>query len=275
LAEKQADTHQLIVPHAIRLAAARAYIEHVAHRLDQGEDDLQTEGAVAKLAATEAGNAAADAAIQALGGYGYTREYEVEKIKRDVRITTIYEGTSEIMQWTIARDRWRVHLQGQGAFYKNMADELAALHAKNPQVGAGTASLAVRALRELFEKARANRLTRHQHVLFRLGELAMQAETCAIFARAAASEGKGPRPAPEIHRAMARVYARECAANVAHEGLTWLRGCDLKEDVGALERALLTREIHEAQAGLMTDLDTIARSLCAVESASESARLAG
>jgi len=54
---------------------------------------------VAKLFATEAGNAAADAAIQALGGYGYTREYEVEKIRRDVRITTIYEGTSEIMQW--------------------------------------------------------------------------------------------------------------------------------------------------------------------------------
>jgi hypothetical protein len=41
-------------------------------------------------------------AIQALGGYGYTREYMVEKIKRDVRITTIYEGTSEIMEMTIA-----------------------------------------------------------------------------------------------------------------------------------------------------------------------------
>ena len=68
---------------------------------------LSTEGAIAKYLATEAGNAAADAAIQALGGYGYTREYMVEKIKRDVRITTIYEGTSEIMEMTIARDRWQ------------------------------------------------------------------------------------------------------------------------------------------------------------------------
>ncbi|MBI5543324.1 MAG: acyl-CoA dehydrogenase family protein [Deltaproteobacteria bacterium] len=275
LAEKQAFTHKLLVPHAIRLAAARAYIEHVAVRLDAGEEDLQTEGAIAKLSATEAGNAAADAAIQAHGGYGYTREYEVEKIKRDVRITTIYEGTSEIMQWTIARDRWRVHLQTQGGFYQKMAEELSALHARAPQVGAGTAALAVRSLREILEKARANRLTRHQHVLFRLGELAMLAETAAGLARAAASPGRGPRPATEVHRAMARVYARECAASVAHEGLTWLRGCDLPDDVGALERALLTREIHEAQAGLMADLDLIAKATCAVEGKSETVRLAG
>ncbi len=73
-----------------------------------------TEGAIAKYLATEAGNAAADAAIQALGGYGYTHDYMVEKIKRDVRITTIYEGTSEIMEMTIARDRWQQHLKTRG-----------------------------------------------------------------------------------------------------------------------------------------------------------------
>jgi alkylation response protein AidB-like acyl-CoA dehydrogenase len=62
-----------------------------------------------------AGNKAAEDAIQALGGYGYTKEYMVEKIKRDVRITTIYEGTSEIMEWTIARDRWQLHLKSRMA----------------------------------------------------------------------------------------------------------------------------------------------------------------
>jgi len=82
------------VPHAARLEAARAYIEETAARLDTGEQGLNTEGAIAKYLATEAGNLAADAAIQAHGGYGYTHEYLVEKIKRDVRITTIYEGTS-------------------------------------------------------------------------------------------------------------------------------------------------------------------------------------
>jgi alkylation response protein AidB-like acyl-CoA dehydrogenase len=83
--------------------------------MDSGGHGLQTEGAIAKYMATEAGNKAAEDAIQALGGYGYTKEYMVEKIKRDVRITTIYEGTSEIMEWTIARDRWQLHLKSRGA----------------------------------------------------------------------------------------------------------------------------------------------------------------
>ena len=114
LSEKQGYTHKLIVPHAVRLEAARAFVEETAARIDAGEGAggaLNTEGAIAKYLATEAGNAAADAAIQAHGGYGYTREYMVEKIKRDVRITTIYEGTSEILEMTIARDRWQQHLK--------------------------------------------------------------------------------------------------------------------------------------------------------------------
>ena len=121
LSEKQGYTHKLIVPHAVRLEAARAYIEETAERLDEVHIGLNTEGAIAKYLATEAGNAAADAAIQALGGYGYTHEYLVEKIKRDVRITTIYEGTSEIMEMTIARDRWQQHLKTTGRHYHDAA----------------------------------------------------------------------------------------------------------------------------------------------------------
>ncbi len=73
--------------------------------------------------ATEAGNAAADASIQALGGYGYTHDYMVEKISRDVRITTIYEGTSEIMEMTISRDRWQLHLKTRGQHYHDQAQD--------------------------------------------------------------------------------------------------------------------------------------------------------
>src|SRR4030095_14879442 len=113
-----------IGPHVARLEAARAYIEETAERIDAGEGSLNTEGAIAKYLATEAGNLAADAAIQALGGYGYSREYIVEKIKRDVRITTIYEGTSEIMEMTTGRDRWQLHLKTRGQYYHEMAREL-------------------------------------------------------------------------------------------------------------------------------------------------------
>ena len=73
---------------------------------------------------TEAGDAAADASIQALGGYGYTHEYMVEKISRDVRITRIYEGTSEIMEMTISRDRWQLHLKTRGQHYHDRAREV-------------------------------------------------------------------------------------------------------------------------------------------------------
>jgi len=262
LAEKQAFTHKLIVPNAVRLAAARAYINEVATRLDAGEPDLQTEGAIAKLCASEAGNAAADAAIQALGGYGYTREYEVEKIKRDVRITTIYEGTSEIMQWTIARDRWRQFLQTQNGFYRGLAQGLDELHARAPKVGADIAALAVRSLAEVFERARERRLTRHQHVLFRLGELAMQAETAAALARAAAGAGRGPRPPVAVLEAMARVYAREAAATVAHEGTRWLRACDRPEDATTLHASLKVAAIDNTFAGHMADLDAVALHFC-------------
>ena len=89
LAAKQGYTHRLLVPHAVQLEAARAYIEEVARRLDTDEEDLQVEGSIAKYFATEAGDAMANDGIQAFGGYGYMREYEVEKIKRDVKILPI------------------------------------------------------------------------------------------------------------------------------------------------------------------------------------------
>ena len=187
LSEKQGYTHKLIVPHVTRLEAARAYIEETAERIDAGEGSLNTEGAIAKYMATEAGNQAADASIQALGGYGYTHEYLVEKISRDVRITTIYEGTSEIMEMTISRDRWQLHLKTRGQHYHERARELEGLHAKHPGVGADIAALAHHALAEVMEKARAARLTRYQHILLRLGEWIAYAESAGALAPASRS----------------------------------------------------------------------------------------
>src|SRR5271169_1853267 len=177
LSEKQGYTHKLIVPHVAKLEAARAYIEETAQRIDAGtEGSLNTEGAIAKYMATEAGDLAADASIQALGGYGYTHEYMVEKISRDVRITRIYEGTSEIMEMTISRDRWQSHLKTRGQHYHDQAKQVEALHAAHPNVGADVAALALHALAEVMEKARAARLTRYQHVLLRIGEWVAFAE---------------------------------------------------------------------------------------------------
>ena len=188
LSQKQGYTHKLIVPNAVKLEAARAYIEWTADRIDSGEPDLATEGAVAKYMATEAGNKAAEDAIQAHGGNGYTKEYMVEKIKRDVRITTIYEGTSEILEWTIARDRWQHHLKTRGGYYNEWAGRMEAHHAAHPACGAGAAAIAMRSLAVLLERCRLDRLTRNQHLLFRLGEIVAHVECAAIFAERSVAE---------------------------------------------------------------------------------------
>ena len=61
------------------------------------------ECAMAKLFASETANFCADEALQVHGGYGYSKEYEVERLYRDARITTLYEGTSEIQRLVIAK----------------------------------------------------------------------------------------------------------------------------------------------------------------------------
>ncbi len=260
LSEKQGYTHKLIVPHAVRLEAARACIEDTAERIDAEEGSLNTEGAISKYLATEAGNDAADAAIQALGGYGYTHEYMVEKIKRDVRITTIYEGTSEIMEMTVARDRWQMHLKTRGDHYHAAARELEALP---KEVGSDAAALAHHALAELMEACREARLTRQQHVLLRLGELAAVTEAAGIFARRAVRSAAGElgekaskRFGPEALAVMSRVYARDAALKVVIDGLRLVAGCDV--DAAALADRIGQPAIQKAQAGLMADMDLVA-----------------
>jgi alkylation response protein AidB-like acyl-CoA dehydrogenase len=269
LSEKQGYTHKLVVPRVVRLEAARAAIEETASRIDAQESEpgaLNTEGAIAKYLASEAGNAAAEAAIQAHGGYGYTREYMVEKIKRDVRITTIYEGTSEIMEMTIARDRWQQHLKTRGDYYRTRARELESLDAHLPQIGAGIAALAASAAADLLEACRIGRLTRNQHVLLRLGELIAWAEGAGSLSRRAAAAAEGTLPAKADARfgadalaLISRVYAREAAHKVAEDGLRLVRGAsDPAADLTALEATLPLQEVRAAQAGLLADMDAIA-----------------
>jgi acyl-CoA dehydrogenase len=83
--------------------AARALVESVAARVDAGERVIR-EAAAAKLFATETCWRIADRAVQIHGGYGYMREYPVERLFRDARLLRLFEGTSQIMQVVIARD---------------------------------------------------------------------------------------------------------------------------------------------------------------------------
>jgi len=266
LSEKQGYTHKLIVPHALALEAGRAYIEETAERIDEGtHGHLNTEGAIAKYIATEAGNAAADASIQALGGYGYTHDYMVEKIRRDVRITTIYEGTSEIMEMTISRDRWQEHLKSRGAYYHDQAAELERTHSTNPTVGADLAALAHHALAEVLEAARVGRLTRNQHVLFKIGELMAETEASAALVRRAVRAAAGELPEKSARRFdaagigdVSRAHARRVAQRVADEGVALVVGADGATDVAVLTSAVGTARVLAAQAGGVADLNRVA-----------------
>ena len=84
------------------LEAARLLLMNASYRKEQGRS-FAKEASMAKLFATESANRACYDAMQILGGYGYTTDFPVERYTRDARITTIYEGTSEIQRLIIAR----------------------------------------------------------------------------------------------------------------------------------------------------------------------------
>lgn len=86
-----------------RLQASRLLVYRAA-ALRQAGRACTVEAATAKLFTTESAVWLCDRAVQIHGGYGYSREYLVERLYRDVRVTTIYEGTSEIQRMVIARE---------------------------------------------------------------------------------------------------------------------------------------------------------------------------
>jgi hypothetical protein len=87
---------------AMKIEAARQLIWHAASLKDAGVPCLK-EAAMAKLMASEMAEWVCSSAIQVLGGYGYLNDFPLERIYRDVRVTQIYEGTSEVQKILIAR----------------------------------------------------------------------------------------------------------------------------------------------------------------------------
>ena len=89
-----------------RVQAARLLIQKAAWLKDTGRDFIRA-ASMAKLYATEAATWVTHQAIQVHGGYGYVKEYAVERYYRDARVMEIYEGTSEIQRLVIARSLLR------------------------------------------------------------------------------------------------------------------------------------------------------------------------
>ncbi len=268
LLQKQGLTHKLLLPHIARLQAARAYVQEVARRIDAGEEELQVEGSIAKLFATEAGCQAADAAVQVHGGYGYIREYMVEKIRRDVRITTIYEGTSEINQEVAGRGRWRQLLIGKGKLYEELAAQMRALGERCPSVGAARLEASALAMVALVQRARKARLGRQQHVIFELARAISALEAAVALTRKAAAwaahsdhlPDTAPEGWPADIAALARLQAAEAGSTVASVVFGVLAGTHTlsPEEVIGLDGRLHPGRLLASTHGSFLDMDQLA-----------------
>ena len=258
LAEKQGYTHRLLVPHAVQLEAARAYIEEVARRLDTDEEDLQVEGSIAKYFTTEAGDAMANDGIQAFGGYGYIREYEVEKIKRDVKILTIYEGTSEIQRSIISMFRLRTTVRSKGGFYREMADRLSILP---EETGGPTLAKAILIMNDVILSARKHKLTKSQHVMFLLADMMTWVETGSAICHKGAVYAGGQTRSPSFINAAARLFAREAVEKVYVNGIKITQGCEKRDD--EMAETIKSLDMGEIIRDNLKDMDIISAELVA------------
>lgn len=260
LSEKQGYTHKLIVPHAVCLEAATAYMDEIAVRLDSGEEDLQVEGSIAKLFATESSNRFADDAMQALGGYGYIQEYEVEKIKRDVKITCIYEGTSEIQQSIISTFRWKTTRKTKGGYYDAIAGEMMALEDERADLGAKMVALSSKALNKVINMVHENRLTRQQCVMFYLADMMASVEVAAALARKAKALLDSSDPLSEKIAASSRIFASETAQLVAQSAMKIIDGSGNFDDKTVLDFmiSISHSRLVRFYPGLIRDMDKVA-----------------
>lgn len=92
----------LLADMAIKTEAARCVVNNTMRLMDAGSL-VQTEGAICKAFVTDAMQEVVSNAVQILGGYGYSREYPVEKLMRDAKVFQIFEGTNQIQRVTIAK----------------------------------------------------------------------------------------------------------------------------------------------------------------------------
>ena len=260
LSEKQGYTHKLVVPHAVRLQAAKAYLDEVALRIDSGEEDLHVEGSISKYFATESANKAADDAIQALGGYGYICEFEVEKIKRDVKITCIYEGTSEIQQSIISTFRWKNTRKSKGEFYGSIVSEMEKLNTVVGDAGCRLYGLSSGVLNETIMRVHDNRLIRQQYVMFNLADMMTHVEVGASLARKAVALTEAGGPEAETIKIMSRIFADEVAQLVTRKALKILMGSGVfdQKAVSDFVETVSYNELFFSGQNVINDMDMVA-----------------
>jgi hypothetical protein len=160
---------------------------------------------------------------------------------------------------------WQQHLKTRGRYYLDWAERLAAHHQQSPQDGAGAAALALSTLAAVLEHCRTERLTRHQHVLFRLGEVIATAEGAAVFAeRVSRKPTEAIALDVPLRQALARITARAAALKLGTGSPAWTLGAAterLPEAAAQFADTLNLPALYGAQVGLLADMDFAAEQL--------------
>jgi alkylation response protein AidB-like acyl-CoA dehydrogenase len=182
--------------------------------------------------------------IQAFGGYGYMREYEVEKIKRDVKILPIYEGTSEIQRNIISMFRMRSTVRSKGGFYQEMAEGLNKLpdNCNGPLL-----ARAFLAMNQVILGARKHKLTKSQYIMFLLADMMTWCEVGDSLCRKAAAYGGEQNRSSIFMKAAARLFVRDAIEKVYLNGLKIIHGYnqeieDVEESLNALNMGLVMKD---------------------------------
>jgi len=87
--------------------AARALVYKAASQMDAKLEDTEKLAAISKVFASEVAMKVTTDAVQILGGYGYMKDYPVERMMRDAKVTQIYEGVNQAQRWTVAQQLLR------------------------------------------------------------------------------------------------------------------------------------------------------------------------
>ena len=94
----------MIADMATQVEAARSLVYKAASRIDEKHEEIRKLSAIAKCFASQTAMKVATDAVQILGGYGYMRDYPVERMMRDAKVTQVYEEADQIQRWVVAQE---------------------------------------------------------------------------------------------------------------------------------------------------------------------------
>lgn len=253
LLNNEAFVKGLILPHFARLEAIRQYFAAISNfvflpsdnstssqNVFGGNFSISAEAALAKFFAAEECLSSCNAAVQACGGAGISRENPFGKRLADCRPLLIYEGADEVLKISLFRHRWQDYLRSGGNLYSDKA----ALIAGPKESGCDIASKSLVILSYIMGICRKYRLTRDRFITLKLGEIIAWMEISAAFSYMV--QNGNLNYSRECEQYLARLFAKEALNRAYSCGLYILS--EVSSEAGSEFSGLLISNLEEISA---------------------------